>query len=940
MPPGITKPPDWNRIQDIFEEASQLPGTRRQEYIASACEGDRTLYLQVQSLLLALDEEGGSLENQIVTYATQVATAPPERIGPYRVVSEIARGGMGAVYLAERADEQYQRRVAIKLIRVEVASAPAMRAALLARFRVERQILAQLQHPNIAQMLDGGVTEDGTTYLVMEYVEGIRIDEYCDRNALSVRDRIVLFRNVCSAVEHAHRNLVVHRDIKPSNILVTAEGVPKLLDFGIAKLLRPGGNSQTMAMTGPADRLMTREYASPEQVRGLAITTAADVYALGVVLYELLAGAHPFLEYRSDFIALERAICETDPRPPSAAAAEKPERASDVRGDLDCIVLKAIRKQPEERYSSVDQFSHDLAEYLDGFPVMASQGTRRYRAVKFVRRHRFGVTAAAAFVLVLIVFGAAMGLLAARLKRETIRSNKVSEFLSSLFSSSDPYSNLGGPLTARELLDRGAKRLSKELAGEPELRVDLLNTIAQAYRHVNALDGSENMFRQRLEAVNRVYGPESEEAAETWRMIGDVQRLRGNSNGAELSLRRALAICEHLPAGKQMERAHALNNLALVLQQKGKFAEQEALLRRAVEISRKFPEAFKETLTMEGNLASSLSEQGKPQEAEALYREVIDGRRRLLTEKHPQVARSMSSLASTLDAQGKYGEAEQVARAANALVQARTGPATEDSSIPARTLAGILADEGSLAEAESLYRRTIQNGSAVENPMERSMWFGGLAWVLFQQGRLNEAEPLFRQALEATAIAGPRNNRKAKILEKYAELQMAQGRYDAARAGVEEARAVFQVDPGSTQANRCLFLLAEVDKAQGRRAPAEAAYQQVLAFDKTAPPNPLERAKHLLGYAEFLADGSRTDAAQAEGLAREAVDLRVRNLPPDFWLIDEANEVLARALLASGREREARPLAAAACSGLQRKLGADALPSLKACHLSRPSRSE
>jgi serine/threonine-protein kinase len=936
MARGLNQAPDWQRIQDLFEEASHLPNHRREEYLAAACEGDQKLYRQVHSLLLALEQEGGFVEEQIASYATRWAAEPlPERIGAYRIVSGIGQGGMGAVYLAERADEQYQRRVAIKLIRTVPWPDAGIRSALVARFRMERQILAQLQHPNIAQMLDGGVTEEGTPYLVMEYVEGVRIDEYCNRNALTLRQRILLFRTVCSAVEHAHRNLVVHRDIKPSNILVTAAGVPKLLDFGIAKLLRPEEAAHTLALTGPAERLMTREYASPEQVRGAPITTAADVYSLGIVLYELLAGAHPFAESCSDFLALERAICETDPRPPSAAS---PGGKDQLRGDLDCIILKAVRKQPAERYSSVDQLSQDLGRYLDGFPVSATRGTRRYRAAKFIRRHRFGVFAAAASVVVLLIFASAMSLLAARLNRERMRSEKVSEFLSSLFSSSDPYENLTGDLSVRTFLDRGARRLSKELAAEPELRADLANTIGEAYRHVDALDGAEKMFRQELEAVARVQGPESSRAALTWRTLGDVQRAHGDLNGAEQSLRRALAICDHLPASEQIERAHALNNLALVLQQRGKFTETEGDLRRAIEISKKFPEAATETVAMQSNLGNLLIELGNPREAETLYREAVAARRRRLTENHPLVARSTSQLAASLAAQGRYGEAETVGRQAAALSHAHSGPANEDILMPIRSLATILSDEGALAEAESLFRQTIQAGALVENPLERSVWYAGLGWVLFQEDRMSEAEVSYRQALEAAAIAGPRNLRKAKILAKYGELETAEGQYEAARATLEESLAIFRSSSGSPQTASVVFQLAELERARGRRAEAESLYRQVMASDQAfVPPQDMDRATHLLGYAELLAAGSRADAGRAEGLAREALEIRERMLPPDFWLIGNAKSVLAGAWFALGRDREAVSLAREACSGLERQLGRGARAARKACQFSRRS---
>ncbi|HUA62981.1 MAG TPA: serine/threonine-protein kinase [Verrucomicrobiae bacterium] len=926
-------PVQWERIQQIFDEASQMPSERREEWLGSACGQDRTLYLQVQSLLLASGEESGLLEREIASYATRV-TAAPERIGPYRVVSEIGRGGMGAVYLAERADEQYQRRVAIKVVRGGAASP----SELARRFRMERQILAGLQHPNIAQMLDGGVTEDGIPYLVMEFVDGVRIDQYCGLNRVSVRQRIELFRQVCSAVQHAHRNLVVHRDIKPSNILVTAEGVPKLLDFGIAKLLRPadttGAAPLTAALTTPAERPMTREYASPEQVRGEPVTTATDVYALGIVLYELLAGRHPFADFRTDFLTLERAICERDPLRPSAVA---PASAGELKGDLNAIVMKAIRKEQAARYASAEQFSEDLGRYLDGFPVIASQGTRRYRTGKFIRRHRLGVSAAAVFVVLLVGFGTAMSFLAAHLARERTKSQTISRFLSSLFSSSDPYRNRGQVLTAKDLLDRGSARVSKELSGQPEVSEELLQTMAEAYKHLEVMDGAEKVFREEMAAAVRVYGPESQRAADIWRQIGDVQRTRGNLTGAVESLRKSLEIIEKLPKSAEIERAHALNNLALVLQLRGDLSEAETDLRRAVAIASRFPNEA-DTLTMKFNLATVLLSRGQPEEAARQLREILAERRKILGEKHPQVPHTMSTLSTALAEAGHFSEAEQFQREALERSRILLGDKSSDVKVGMRRLGAILLDEGKLREAEAQYRQGFALGTSSDNAFERALWYAGLGWVLFREGRPDEADPLYQKALETLGSTGRDSLGQARILARYAVLQIAGGKLDAARQDLEKSLRIYGLKAGAgpDEINEARFQMAELDRAQGYRDAAAATYREVVDADRGASPaRPLDTAAHLLGYAEFLAAGPGDGPARAEPLAREALDLRQRNLPPDFWSIDVARGVLAGVLARMGRESEARPMAAAACAGLKQKLGAEIPETRQACHSSR-----
>jgi serine/threonine protein kinase/TolB-like protein/Tfp pilus assembly protein PilF len=387
-------PDRWNQVKTILEAVLGQPTGERVAFLAGACGGDDALRAEVESLLASDERASRFMPTAALQDALQRLPEAPTRVltgvrvGAYRIVSEIARGGMGAVYLAEREDGEYHKQVAIKLVKDGGDSESVVR-----RFRQERQILAELEHPNIARLLDGGRTDDGLPYFVMEHVEGMPIDAYCEAGNLSVAQRLDLFRTVCSAVGHAHAKLVVHRDLKPSNILVSSGGTPKLLDFGIAKLLNPAPGSER-TVTGA--RLMTPDYASPEQICGAAVTPASDIYSLGVVLYRLLAGRGPYRVTSDLPHELVRAICEEDPRPPSAWAS--PTVRKELAGDLDAIVLKALRKEPPSRYASVEELSEDIGRYREGRPVTARTGGLAYRWRRFIGRNRAATLMAAAMV--------------------------------------------------------------------------------------------------------------------------------------------------------------------------------------------------------------------------------------------------------------------------------------------------------------------------------------------------------------------------------------------------------------------------------------------------------------------------------------------------------------------------------------------------------------
>src|SRR5438874_1366433 len=502
-PPEFVTPERWKQIEAIFEQALELKANERAAFVQKSCTGDEELRREVESLLESHASAGGFIDDRSLFISEAGLKDDDEDVrvgqlvGAYRIVREIGRGGMGAVYMAERADEHYKKQVAIKLIKRGMDTDSVLR-----HFRNERQILANFDHPNIARLFDGATTDDGLPYFVMEYVEGLPINEYCTSHELPLVDRLKLFREVCAAVSYAHRHTVIHRDIKMSNILVTSEGTPKLLDFGIAIILQPGGGAEAlMTMTGV--RPMTPEYASPEQVRGEPITTASDVYSLGIILYELLVGRSPYRFTSRYPLDVAREITDTEPPRPSTAVARGKDLKFDptgvrnskaLKGDLDTIVLMALRKEPERRYRSVEQFSEDIHRHLGNRPVLARRDTVRYRAAKFIQRNKLAVTAA-----LLILVSLVAGLIATtwQAHRATVekaraekRFNDVRHLAHSvLFDYHDAVKNLPGATAVRERLVKDAlaylDSLNSEAASDPALQREL----AAAYERVGDVRG-------------------------------------------------------------------------------------------------------------------------------------------------------------------------------------------------------------------------------------------------------------------------------------------------------------------------------------------------------------------------------------------------------------------------------------------------------------------
>jgi serine/threonine-protein kinase len=701
----------WGRIEELFYQADELPAGERAAFLDGACGGDGELRREVESLLATAAADPGRIEDSVSAAAGQILAADPtytlQRVGPYEVIRTLGEGGMGVVYLARRADEAYEQLVAIKVIRPAYSQRDAM-----ARFRAERQILANLVHPNIARLLDGGVTPQGQPYLVMEYVEGEALDAYCRGRTLPVRGVLELFRGVCAGVQCAHQNLVVHRDIKPGNILVDGAGTPKLLDFGVAKLLDAG-----RVDTAPMTRVMTPEYASPEQILGQAVTTATDVYGLGVLLYELLSGRRPYIANTQTAGEWERLVCQTDPPRLSTLAA--------VDVDIENIVLKAMHKEPGRRYATAAELAEDIRRYLTGFPVSAQPDSVGYRAGKFVRRHRTGVAAAVVAGALLIGFGVAMGVLARRADRERGRAEQVSAFLVNLFDAANPDRMGKREPTTRDLLAQGVKDLDK-LAGQPEVQASLLDTFGQAYESLGAWNESRALLRRSMALKRKLYPGESLEVADAAKNLAELCRRQLDFGEAEALCNESVRIRMRLLGPKNGLTLESENTLALVLQGMGR-------KREAVDL---FLKVLEERDTLRGhnhletavlsNIGAVYGEMGELEPAERYLRECVAIRRERLGAGHPRLALALARLGVVLSEAGKLGEAEGVLRESLAIREKLFGPRQRDVGRTLISLGEVLRKRGDLTGARALLGRVRDMG----------MDGGDVADLLMQEGLL------------------------------------------------------------------------------------------------------------------------------------------------------------------------------------------------------------
>lgn len=786
----------WARVQELFAAVADLPVAAQAEALARACSDDPALRDEVLALLAAdrvsgraafLSQAVGAAADDFTRQGAGGTARLGDQVGPYRLLREVGQGGMGTVYLAERVDGAYDASVAIKFVRGALASPELAR-----RLRAERQFLADLAHPNIARLLDGGTAADGTPYLVLEYVDGEPIDQWCDQRALPLAARLALVRQVCAAVEHAHQALIVHRDLKPSNILVTRDGVPKLVDFGIARLLDAADGGEATGTLG----LLTPAYAAPEQVRGGRISVATDVYALGGVLYRLLAGRTPFDLSGASLGEVERRITQEEPPAPSAVATGPTAAwARALRGDLDTIILKALRKEPARRYASVEQFAADLERYTDGRPVQARPDSVGYRLGKFVRRRRAGVLTALAGLVLTVGYTVQLSRERDRARLEAEKAGQVSAFLQHLFEVNSPSQSRTETITARELLDRGASRVATSLRGQPEVQATLMQVISNVYRQLAFFREARTQAESSLAIRRRLHGPTSEEVAESEVALSNALQGLGEMDASEAHAREALRIRRALaPAAGDARVVASLSVLASVLKDASvHLDEAEALYREAIAMEQRVGPDSGVVAELSDGLGGVLGWQGRAAESEPLFRQAVEIVRRREPVDSEVLGIAVNNLALTLKALGKIDEATTLQRQALAIGLAYYQPDHPFIATYRKGLGMLLGEQGDDAGAAEQYRLAlaIDTSAADPNPELIGTDYGLLGTTLQRMGRLDEAEAALRQALAVRrASLGPTHPYTAISINELAGLQLQKGELAAAERGFRQALAL------------------------------------------------------------------------------------------------------------------------------------------------------
>ncbi len=877
----------WQEIQTILDEVFDLPEQQWTVFLRQRCQGDQSLYAEVQKLLDAeknapdiLDKLAVDIADNVYTKSNledrvQIADLKSLRIGPFRLDAEIGRGGMGVVYKASRIDGQFQQSVAVKLL-VNWRHHPQQH---LDRFKQEQQLLATLNHPHIAQLFDGGVSEEGQPYLVMEYVEGLPIDEYCHRKQLGIRERLSLVLQVADALSYAHKNLIVHRDIKPSNILVNQQGQVKLLDFGIAKFLTDTSENQ---FTQTGERIMTPGFSAPEQLQGKKTTVATDVYQLGLILYLLLSEQQAFSNQANNFYQLAQVVCENQPSLPSAMLESKTgswlkdsnqkeqkqflaiqskifikQWKNSLRGDLDAITLQCLRSEPEQRYASIDRLVDDVQAYFSRQPVSARKDNVQYRLSKFSQRHWRSLSAAAVFIVVIISYALTITFQAERIQQaldkselETEKANQVADFLVNVFSAADP--NVSGleVVTAQELLEQGQQRIKQDLDKAPEIQAQVLTSLGKIYYSQGQYEESRKVLEQGLEQI-RSGTPEDKSGL-----------------------------------------ANTLTQLAIAYQAIGKFDDANALLEESLTIHRELQEeniAYAETLNAYGY---SHRWRSNFVQAEEFFNQAIELLQRINATHNSELGTALNNLGSLQNIQGEFDKARQNLTKALEIQETVLGERHSYFTMGLANLAVTLIDMEDYEEARNYLMRAIalQKDVLGNEHIYLAHSYHAFGMLEYRTGQFESGASYLKQALAINLdnLSVP-DVGVASIYLRLGAIQQDLQNYGQANDSYRNALEIFkQLEVGDQIIGRVLVQQASLAYAQKQLDEAADLYLQALNL---LPTSGIRTSFAQLGYSQVLLYQNQN--SMAEEFALRALQTRFEALPENHNLVAEAQAILA-----------------------------------------------
>lgn len=787
----------WRRVKSIFNQAVELPLTERKACVLRFSDGNSQIQEEVLALLQSHGLATDYLDNPPISLEPENTHLEGQHVGNYLISRRLGRGGMGAVYLATRSDGSYQQKVALKVL-------PEYREpSLVQRFHQERQILAQLEHPNIARLIDGGNLPDGHPYYVMEYVEGIRLDDYCSNNKLSIAKTLALFVQICEAVHFAHQNLIIHRDLKPGNILVTDKGEVKLLDFGVAKLLNTDNPDHLSDLTLAYQSLVTPSYASPEQVLQKAIGTASDVYTLGVLLYRLLTRQLPYQLHDDAPHTLTHAICEQQPRRPSEL-----EGCNGLEGDLDNIILMALRKEPQRRYPSVDALKKDIQRYLDNFPVTATPDSVGYQVKKFVRRNR-GAAIGASLILVLVIgFGINTysqnkqinyqskiaelerdAAIQARASAETEKATAEAAvtFMQEMLTSVAPDKAKGKEITVKEILDIASDKLNiqESLQDQPEVKSMLHHTFGYTYMKLGEYPLAEQHQLKAIELRQVDLGNEHPETLRSMNLLGVLYLRQGRLSETEQLWTQVLKIRQQTLGPEEPHTLISMSNLAVLHIHMDNDVAAEKMLKETLSIKRRvLGDTHANTLTIQNNLAGFYNEQGRYQESKELHLLTLNARIQTLGKNHPDTLQSQYNIAYLLSDQHEFKKsAEQFEQtlSVSKVVLGSTHPKTIRTQI---MLANALAMSGDHQQAELLFEKSLAHLTQQDDPgnedlVRVELYFGRML-LHNTHNRQEQAAQLIQTAWKNSHQDNKSHTLAIESTIALANLALYQGDYDRA----------------------------------------------------------------------------------------------------------------------------------------------------------------